>query len=176
MSELIKEEKEPFMEQLAEIEEGARNGNADCQTAFGKCLLFGWGVEQSDARAFEWFEKAAGQGHEIAKMYKGHCLLYGIGTQTDERQGYELLDAALNYNYPGAGSSQSQSERSQFSNDDLCQLFLDLGDALEKSLGVFRNYRVAVYYFNMLKEWGQPIGAERKSHYKKTLFGWKLVE
>lgn len=173
MSQLLKEEKDTFMDDIAEIREGAENGDLNCQTAYGKCLLFGWGVEQDDAKAYEVLNKAAKGGDEIAKMYVGHCLLYGIGAEKDERKGYELLDGALNFNYPDEGESQSQAEQSDFSKDDMCQLFLDLGDALENSLGVYRNYRVAVYYFNMLASWGEPIGAERKANYKKTLFGWK---
>lgn len=173
MSELIKQEKASFTEQITDIQEGARAGDSRSQTAFGKCLLFGWGVEKDEIQAYYWLEKAAQQDNQIASMYMGHCLLYGIGVETDESKGYKLLNAALDFNYPGVGESQNQSPESAFSTDDLCQLFLDLGDALEKSLGVYRNYRVAVYYFDMLADWGQPVGAERKSHYKKSLLGWK---
>lgn len=176
MSALIKQEEAIFTEQIADIKEGALAGNTDAQTAFGKSLLFGWGIPKDEAQAYTWLEKAQQQGDQIAAMYMGHCLLYGLGVEAEERKGYQLLNAALDFNYPGAGQSQSQSGQSEFSNDDLCQLFLDLGDALEKSLGVYKNYRVAVYYFDMLADWGQPIGAERKSHYKKSLLGWKKID
>lgn len=173
MSELNKREKEGFINQIQEIKNGANSGDKDCQTAYGKCLLFGWGVEKDEKSAFDWFSKASEQGDQIAGMYLGHCYLYGIGAGVDESKGYHLLNAALDFNYPDEGESQNQSQQSAFSHDDLCQLFLDLGDAFENSLGIYRKYRSAVYYFDMLNDWGEPIGGERKSHYKKTLFGWK---
>lgn len=176
MSELNKHEREPYTRQIKEIEQGALAGDARSQTAYGKCLLFGWGVAQDDAKAYEWFEKASDQGDEIAKMYKGHCMLYGIGTTKDEYNGYGMLNDALDWNYPDEGESQPQSDQSDFSHDDLCQLFLDLGDAAEKSLGVGRKYRSSIYYFEMLDHWGEPIGAERRARFKKTLFGWKLKD
>lgn len=154
----------------------AEQGDAVCQRELGKCLLFGRKTQKDEAKAYEWFARAAEQGDEVAKMYIGHCLLYGAGVEKSEGKGYTMLDNALNYNYPGSGQSQSQASHSQFSEEDLCQLFLDLGDALENGRGVFRNYRVAVYYFNMLAEWGHPEGAERLSHYRKKLGRWKKID
>lgn len=154
----------------------AAAGDAHAQTEYGKCLLFGKGGSAADgASALAWFQKAAEQSDEIAKMYVGHCLLYGIGTDRDEAEGYRMLNAALEYNYPEDSSSQPQAEYSSFENEDLVQLFWDLGDAFENSLGVERNYQVAVYYFSMMDDWGHPEGAERMRSYKKGALGWKKI-
>lgn len=163
-------------EEIEELKALAEQGDARGQTEYGKCLLFGKGGTIDGAQAFAWFQKAAAQENEIAKMYVGHCLMYGIGEKADEGKAYRMLDDALNYNYPDEGESQSQANYSPFAEEDLCQLFWDLGDALEKSLGVVRNYRVAYYYFNMLADWGHPEGAERRKQFKKRLFFWTKVK
>ena len=87
-----------------------------------------------------------------------------------------MLDEALNYNYPEESSSQPLAEYSEFTNEDLVQLFWDLGDALEKSIGVITNYRIAVYYFDMINDWGHPEGGERMSHYKQKGGEWVKID
>ncbi len=161
-------------QEVKQYAQNAAEGNAAAKREYGKCLLFGKGTAPDEKEAFLWLEKAAAQSDEIAKMYIGHCKLYGIGTKKDENEGYVMLNNALNYNYPEESSSQPLANYSQFSEEDLCQLFWDLGDAFENSLGIEQNYRVAVYYFDMLNDWGHPEGGERKSHYKKGFLGkWK---
>lgn len=168
---------EKTKEEVEEYKELASQGDAYAQTEYGKCLLFGKaGITPNGIAAYEWFQKAAAQSNEIAKMYLGHCKLYGIGTNKDENEGYKMLDSALNYNYPEDSSSQPLAEYSTFENEDLVQLFWDLGNALEKSLGVAQNYRVAVYYFTMIDDWGHPEGAKRMRHYKKGLSKWKKID
>lgn len=164
-------------QEVNQYAQSAKEGDAAAQREYGKCLLFGKGIEPDAKEAYAWLEKAAAQADVIAKMYVGHCKLYGIGTAKAEEAGYELLDNALNYNYPEESSSQPLADYSQFEEEDLCQLFWDLGDALEKGLGPYINYNVAVYYFDMLNDWGHLEGAERKSHYKKNFLGrWKKVD
>lgn len=166
------------MEEIQEYKDLAeQKGDAHAQTEYGKCLLFGKGGSTPDGTAaYAWFQKAAAQSNEIAKMYVGHCKLYGIGVQKNETEGYEMLNNALNYNYPEDSSSQPLANYSTFENEDLVQLFWDLGNALEKSLGVVQNYRVAVYYFTMIDDWGHPEGGERMRHYKKGISGWKKID
>jgi len=160
-------------EEVQHFKNLAEKGDSFAQTEYGKCLLFGKGAVVPDANmAYHWFEKAAAQSNEIAKMYAGHCVLYGIGTKKNELKGYKMLNAALEYNYPEESESQPLADYSDFANEDLVQLFWDLGDALEKSLGVKQNYRVAVYYFDMINDWGHKEGAERMSHYTKKGTKW----
>jgi len=164
-------------QEVKQYAQDAAGGDAAAQREYGKCLLFGKGTGKDEKEAFLWLEKAAAQSDEIAKMYVGHCKLYGIGTDREEEKGYGMLNQALEYNYPEDSSSQPLADYSQFENEDLCQLFWDLGDAFENNLGVYRNYRVAVYYFEMLDDWGHPEGGERRSHYKKNLLGrWKKID
>ncbi len=163
-------------EEVKHYKELAEKGDAYAQTEYGKCLLFGKGGVTPDGNmAYQWFEKAAEQQYEVAKMYVGHCVLYGIGVKKREVKGWQMLDAALNYNYPEESSSQPLAEYSEFTNEDLVQLFWDLGDALEKSIGVITNYNIAVYYFNMINEWGHPEGGERMSHYKQKGEDWVKI-
>lgn len=164
-------------EEIEDYRQQAAQGDSYAQTEYGKCLLFGKGGLSDSAAAFGWFEKAAGQDDEIAKMYLGHCIMYGIGAEADEFKGYELLNNALEYNYPEDSSSQPLADYSEFEEEDLYQLFWDLGDAFENSRGVLRNYRVAVYYFEMLADFGCPEGADRMRHYKKGFLGkWKKTD
>lgn len=163
-------------EQVETYKKQAEQGDAYAQTEYGKCLLFGKAGEPDGKAAYEWFQKAAGQSNEVGKMYVGHCVMYGIGVEKDEIKGYEMLNAALEYNYPEESSSQPLADYSQFQEEDLVQLFWDLGDALEKSMGVIRNYKVAVYYFEMIADWGYAEGNERMKHYKKGIFGWKKID
>lgn len=164
-------------EEITKYKELANQGDSYAQTEYGKCLLFGKGDLPADGTAaYMWFQKAAAQSNEIAKMYVGHCKLYGIGVEKNEIEGYQILDQALNYNYPEESSSQPLADYSTFENEDLVQLFWDIGDALENSLGVMCNYRVAIYYFNMINDWGHPEGGKRMSHYKKRMSGWKKID
>lgn len=163
-------------EEAEELKKLAEQGDAAAQTEYGKCLLFGKGVNADGAAAYPWFEKAAAQASEIAKFYVGHCLLYGIGVEAQGKKAADMLTDALNYNYPDEGSSQPLAGYSEFSEEDLCQLFWDLGDAMENSIGFVRNYRVAVYYYEMLAEWGHPEGAERRKKFKKGLLSWKKID
>lgn len=164
-------------EEVQNYKELAEKGDAYAQTEYGKCFLFGkGGVTPDGGIAYQWFEKAAAQSNEIAKMYVGHCVLYGIGVKKREVKGWQMLDAALNYNYPEESSSQPLAEYSEFTNEDLVQLFWDLGDALEKSIGVITNYNIAVYYFNMIDAWGHPEGGERMSHYRQKGQEWIKID
>lgn len=163
-------------QQIEQLRASAAQGDARAQTEYAKCLLFGKGqITVDETEAFAWLKKAADQSDEIAKMYLGHCLLYGLGTEKDEAEGYRMLNAALDYNYPEDSSSQPLAQYSAFENEDLVQMFQDLGDAFENGLGVERNDSVAAYYFNMMADWGHPEGAERMRSYKKGVLGWKRV-
>lgn len=154
----------------------ASQGDVRAQTEYAKCLLFGKaGLAPDGNAAYAWLQKAAAQSDEIAKMYVGHCLFYGIGVEKNVEEGYRKLNDALEYNYPEDSSSQPLAEYSTFENEDLVQLFWDLGDAFEHGWGVDCNYSVAAYYFNMMDDWGHPEGAERMRSYKKGAFGWKKV-
>lgn len=163
-------------EEIEEYKRLANQGDVSAQIEYGKCLLFGKGAETDEKAAYEWFTKAASSRSEMAKMYQGHCILYGTGTEKNEEEGYKILNAALEYNYPEESESQPLADYSEFQDEDLVQMFWDLGDAFENGLGIGIRYASAAYYFNMIDSWGHPEGAQRMAHYKKKLSGWKKID
>lgn len=166
-------------EEIAGFEKKAKEGNCDYQIKFGKQLLWGKSVEKDEAQAYFWFCKAADQNNEIGKMWKGHCLLYGLGVKKGEDEGSTLLYNALDYNFPGKGESQTMSSRSQFDwEEDMMQMFWDLGDAYENGLGVPKREHLAGYYFSMVADGGWPEAVEKMTHYKESgLFKrWKRIK
>lgn len=168
-----------YEEAIAAYEKGATAGDAACQTRLGKLLLKGKVTQKDEAQAYFWFCKAAEQGDEIAKMWKGHCMVYGLGTQENLEDGPILLIDALNYNFPGVGSSQSMAEKSQFDwNEDMMQLFWDLGEASETGHGLIKRQHLAGYYYSMVADGGWPEAVEKMTHYKERgLFKrWKRID
>lgn len=49
----------------------------------GTCYYKGEGVEQDNAKAFEWYGKAAEQGDARAQHDLGVCYYYGEGVEQD---------------------------------------------------------------------------------------------
>lgn len=152
---------------VLEYKKLAEQGDVQACTEYGKCLLFGKGIKADGHEAYAWLKKAADSNNEIAKMYTGHCLLYGVGVEKDEEKGYSMLNDALEYNYPEESESQPLADYSQFTHEDLVQLFWDIGDAFEKGLGVKPRHGSVKYYFDMINDWGHQEGAERMMYYKK---------
>jgi len=65
---------------LQELEE---RGDTWAQARLGWCYRCGWGVEQDDSKAVEWFKKAA-EGEDIeAYAMLAMCYTYGIGVEKD---------------------------------------------------------------------------------------------
>ncbi|MDD2971648.1 MAG: tetratricopeptide repeat protein [Lachnospiraceae bacterium] len=163
---------------IAAYEQGAKQGNSTCQTRLGKLLLWGKLVQKDEAQAYFWICKAAEQNDEIAKMWKGHCMTYGLGTPEDLKSGLTLLNAALDYNYPNEGTSQQMAEQSQFDwDEDMLQLFWDLGEAFETGRGFPKRDNSAGYYYSMVAAGGWPKAIEKMTHYKesKILKRWKRI-
>lgn len=163
---------------IAAYEQGAKLGNSTCQTRLGKLLLWGKLVQKDEAQAYFWFCKAAEQNDEIAKMWKGHCMVYGLGTAEDLKDGPIFLIDALNYNFPGVGSSQQMANKSQFDwNEDMLQLFWDLAEANETGRGLRQRDHLAGYYYSMVADGGWPEAIEKMTHYKESgLFKrWKRI-
>lgn len=157
---------------------GAQGGSSTCQTRLGKLLLWGKLAPKDGAQAYFWFCKAGEQGDLIAKMWEGHCLFYGFGVKKDLSKATDLLIDALNYNFPSSGSAQTQASQSQFDwQEDMLQLFWDLGEAYENGWGMPQRDRLAGYYFDMVAEGGWPEGVEKMTHYKKGMLGnWKKIK
>lgn len=164
---------------VSAYEQGAQQGNAACQIRLGKLYLQGKFIEKDLEQAYVWFCEAAEQKNEVAKMWKGHCMLYGLGTSPNPSDATIFLIDALNFVFPSSGASQQMPEDSQFDwEEDMMQLFWDLGDASENGLGLPKREHLAGYYFNMVAEGGWPEAIEKMSHYKESglLKRWKRIK
>lgn len=161
---------QPNQEKAAKaFEIGAKAGDAYCQVLYGKCCLFGKGVSVNQAKAFFWIAKgAAGDNSQIAKLLYGHCLLYGLGIESEPRKAIELLLDVMEF------VSASTYHKHLLEEEDRCLLYLDLGDAFEKGIGIEQHDAIAGYYFACLAGEGHEEGRKRLSRYRKSATGrWK---
>lgn len=55
---------------------------------------YGQGVEPDLNKAFEWYEKAAKQGHALAQTNLAYFYLFGIVVKKDEKQAFKLYEQA----------------------------------------------------------------------------------
>ena len=82
-----------------------RRGEAEKGDAAAMCDLGWWhaegmhGCEQDECKAFEWYEKAARRGNEVAMGEAGHRLVDGVGTAKNVRYGVALTLGAAEFGY-----------------------------------------------------------------------------
>lgn len=91
------------------LHDAAEAGLAEAQALYGQLLLDGNGVAQDQRAAFNWFNKAAAQGHLMALNMVGRCYDLGWGTAIDKTRAAECFricaDRGLDwgmYNYATA--------------------------------------------------------------------------
>jgi TPR repeat protein len=72
----------------------AMQGNAVAQTAMGQRYHTGDGVPRDDARAVEWFQRAAEQEDALGQFRLGRMYYYGHGVDQDAAKCYENILAA----------------------------------------------------------------------------------
>ena len=104
----------------------------DAQSQFYLGVLYDTGPEpvgKDDAKAFQWFEKAAGQGHVNAQFNLGNAYMHGRGTQKDLKQAVHWWRQAAE-----AGSASAQ---------------FNLALQYYRGGGVEKNWDKAVEYFNL---------------------------
>ena len=63
---------------------------------------YGQGVEPDIQKAFEWYQKAANQGHALAQTNLAYFYLLGIGVDKDEQKAFTLYQQAANQQLPAA--------------------------------------------------------------------------
>ena len=63
---------------------------------------YGQGVEPDIQKAFEWYQKAANQGHALAQANLAYFYLLGIVVEKDEKKAFELYEQAANQQLPAA--------------------------------------------------------------------------
>jgi len=66
----------------------------EAQYSLGKCHTDGLGTAKSDAKAFEWYQKAAILGHPAAQYRLGECHEKGIGTAKNRAKAIEWHEKA----------------------------------------------------------------------------------
>lgn len=79
---------------LAELQQGARAGQAGAQYQLAERYRTGTGVLQNYARAVEWYAEAAAQGDARAQNSLGALYVSGLGVAPDPVRGLELLSEA----------------------------------------------------------------------------------
>lgn len=72
----------------------AKKGDAEAQTALAGLYLQGLGVAQSDAKAAEWYRRAAEQGEAVAQMNLGDMYATARGVPRDLARAYFWLSLA----------------------------------------------------------------------------------
>jgi hypothetical protein len=94
------------VERAAFLRARAEAGDADAQALYGQLLLDGNGVTKDAAGGFDWFNRAAAQGHPMALNMVGRCYDLGWGVTVDKARAADCyrvaaergLDWAM-YNY-----------------------------------------------------------------------------
>lgn len=68
------------------LEPLARRGDATAQVRMGLLYYHGHAVRENDARAFEWFLRAAEQGNTDGQFHLGNMYMYGLGVPATESE------------------------------------------------------------------------------------------
>ena len=81
-------------------EEAEKKDDADAMCDLGWWHAEGMhGCEKDETKAFEWYEKAARRGNEVAMGEAGHRLVDGVGTAKNVRYGVALTLGAAEFGY-----------------------------------------------------------------------------
>ena len=83
--------------------EKAEQGDSEAQRELGCLYRMGLGVNQDEAQAVEWYEKAATAGNTKAQFYLGRLYEEGLGITKDEA-------LAMQWYLKAAQGSQSLAE------------------------------------------------------------------
>ena len=77
-----------YFEELRDIAEN-KYGTAAARFELGMLYLYGRGTPKDEKKAFEWFEKAAVEGHKDAQYLVGAMCFDGIGITSNKIKAYE---------------------------------------------------------------------------------------
>ncbi len=84
---------------VPKLKAAAQKGYKKAQYRLGRCYDKGYGVDEDDNLAFQWYQKAAAQDHAKAQYQLGRCYKKGKGTQKDLKKAYSnFLQAARQEN------------------------------------------------------------------------------
>ncbi|KAF9904917.1 hypothetical protein EC991_002217 [Linnemannia zychae] len=125
-------------QKFVEAQLKATLGDKDAQYTLGEMYECGQGTVQSDSQAFEWYSKAAEQGHMVAQYALGKCYQNGEGVSKDLLSAARCFKRAADQGYVSAQYEMG---------------FLYSHSSLYRSSFYCPNYKTAV-------EWYEKAGAQ----------------
>ncbi|TNI60452.1 hypothetical protein CF121_12500 [Aeromonas media] len=150
-------------EGIASLIKAAENGNPVAQFRLGERYDYGFGVEQSDRKAFEWYQKAAEQGYSDAQCNLGCMYQNGQGTTQNDTAAAEWYhkaaeqgdaDAQCNLGWmydAGKGVEKNDNAAVQWyrraAEKGLARAQCNLGVMYRLGRGVDRDINAAVYWY-----------------------------
>lgn len=158
------------------IEKGNIDSQAEAQYWMGVCYSNGWGVERNETQGFNWFRKAADQGHANAQLCVGYCYCEGKGVLKDLSQAVYWLQKSLDNGETKANTylavakkkmlEEQESEKAQRKQiaDSLAKIYVAYEDPEWKSKA-----KVDQHYTTMLYESDFPY-VSFKNYDKSTRF------
>lgn len=98
--------------ELESLTKKAESGDVIAQYELGAVFATGFLDSEDLTQAFQWYMKAANQGHLEAKWNVGLMLVNGEGVAVDLKEGLRLIELAANENCYGACLFLSDAYRS----------------------------------------------------------------
>ncbi len=95
-------EDNPSAEKVAQIQQEAKQGDADSQAQLADIYRYGKGVKIDYKESFQWASKAADQGHAQAQHYLGICYTYGMGVEKDPTAAFKWFQKSAEQGYTAA--------------------------------------------------------------------------
>ena len=83
-----------YTEAVPKLRAAAEKGHKKAQYRLGRCYSKGYGVEENDRTAFEWYMKAAKQGSAKAQYQLGKSYKNGSGVEKDRKKAVEWFEKA----------------------------------------------------------------------------------
>jgi len=80
---------EEYEEAIPLLEASAKGGYEMAQFRLGFCYYYGQGVSKNEAKAAEWYRKAAEQEYDEAQYELGNCYYLGKGVEEDNAKAVE---------------------------------------------------------------------------------------
>lgn len=119
-------------EEWAELVEKAEKGDAETQWTVGCVYYDGLHRPKNDTQAYQWFLKAAMQGHTEAQIALGSCYELGEGVPKDTLTAYALYSVAGNKAAESKKSLAKQMTPKQISEGK------ERAKALQKEIAAFK--------------------------------------
>jgi hypothetical protein len=128
----------------------ATAGETDAQYLAGKCFELGFGLENNDCLAVEWYAEGARRGDSRAQNALGRCFEEGIGVETDYTKAAQLYALAAGKGDPeGLDNFARCNERGIGLDPDLvrAQECRRRADAIREAGAAFRDKSGGLSFF-----------------------------